>query len=265
MERANADAMVRGFTGEHGDARSRGSDPRADRGPRRRLRRAPVLTDVSFALHAGERMGVLGPNGGGRRRSSACCSASSRPSPGRCGRARFAVVPQTERSRWTSPSARSTSPSWARSPRCRGGAARVRAAPRRARRARGGGPGRAGERDLRRPLRRPAPARPRRPRAVQDARVILLTSPSPASTRRAPRPRGAARRARRRGARRDDRHPRRRPGARVGRVLCLNGRQVAFGAPDATLHRDVLEDLRGRDRRAAGGELRAVVPPHHDH
>ena len=27
---------------------------------------APVLTDVSFALHAGERIGVLGPNGGGK-------------------------------------------------------------------------------------------------------------------------------------------------------------------------------------------------------
>ena len=50
------------------------------------------------------------------------------------------------------------------------------------------------------------------------------------------------------------------------RVLCLNGRQVAFGDPEATLHRDVLEaTYAGEIVELPGGELRAVVPPHHHH
>jgi ABC-type Mn2+/Zn2+ transport system ATPase subunit len=50
------------------------------------------------------------------------------------------------------------------------------------------------------------------------------------------------------------------------RVLCLNGRQVAFGAPEATLHRDVLEaTYAGEIVELPDGELRAVVPPHHHH
>ena len=49
-------------------------------------------------------------------------------------------------------------------------------------------------------------------------------------------------------------------------VLCLNRRQVAFGPPDATLHRARARGhLRRRDRRAAGRRARAVVPPHHHH
>ena len=47
-------------------------------------------------------------------------------------------------------------------------------------------------------------------------------------------------------------------------VLCLNRRQVAFGAPEATLHRAVLEaTYAGEIVELPGGELRAVVPPHH--
>jgi ABC-type Mn2+/Zn2+ transport system ATPase subunit len=49
-------------------------------------------------------------------------------------------------------------------------------------------------------------------------------------------------------------------------VLCLNGRQVAFGPPEATLHRAVLEaTYAGEILELPGGELRAVVPPHHHH
>jgi ABC-type Mn2+/Zn2+ transport system ATPase subunit len=49
-------------------------------------------------------------------------------------------------------------------------------------------------------------------------------------------------------------------------VLCLNGRQVAFGPPEATLHRAVLEaTYAGEIVELPGGELRAVVPPHHHH
>ena len=48
------------------------------------------------------------------------------------------------------------------------------------------------------------------------------------------------------------------------RVLCLNGRQVAFGPPEATLHRAVLEATYGGEIvELPGGERRAVraAPP----
>jgi ABC-type Mn2+/Zn2+ transport system ATPase subunit len=49
-------------------------------------------------------------------------------------------------------------------------------------------------------------------------------------------------------------------------VLCLNRRQVAFGPPDETLTTDVLEKTYGAAiiaLPAAEGEARAIVPPHH--
>jgi manganese/iron transport system ATP-binding protein/manganese/zinc/iron transport system ATP- binding protein len=55
---------------------------------------------------------------------------------------------------------------------------------------------------------------------------------------------------------------------RLDRVLCLHGRQIAFGPPSA-LTRDVLEATYGGELvllpGAAGAEERAIVPPHHDH
>ncbi len=60
----------------------------------------PVLTDVAFALHAGERMGVLGPNGGGKTTLFRVLLGELTPLAGTLqAPARFAVVPQTERSR----------------------------------------------------------------------------------------------------------------------------------------------------------------------
>ena len=48
------------------------------------------------------------------------------------------------------------------------------------------------------------------------------------------------------------------------KVLCLNGRQVAFGEPAATLSRDVLEATFGSDLlELPGGGL--IAPPHHHH
>jgi ABC-type Mn2+/Zn2+ transport system ATPase subunit len=60
----------------------------------------PVLSDVAFALRRGERIGVLGPNGGGKTTLFRVLLGELRPlagslaAPARCG-----VVPQTERSR----------------------------------------------------------------------------------------------------------------------------------------------------------------------
>jgi ABC-type Mn2+/Zn2+ transport system ATPase subunit len=61
---------------------------------------APVLTGVSFTLRAGERMGVLGPNGGGKTTLFAVLLGELRPRAGGVdGPARYGVVAQTERSR----------------------------------------------------------------------------------------------------------------------------------------------------------------------
>jgi ABC-type Mn2+/Zn2+ transport system ATPase subunit len=61
---------------------------------------APVLTDVSFTLRTGERMGVLGPNGGGKTTLFAALLGELRAQAGTIeGPARYGVVAQTERSR----------------------------------------------------------------------------------------------------------------------------------------------------------------------
>jgi ABC-type Mn2+/Zn2+ transport system ATPase subunit len=50
---------------------------------------------------------------------------------------------------------------------------------------------------------------------------------------------------------------------RFDRVLCLNRRQIAFGPPEETLTRDVLEQTYGGAIVALPGEEAAVLPPHH--
>jgi ABC-type Mn2+/Zn2+ transport system ATPase subunit len=55
---------------------------------------------------------------------------------------------------------------------------------------------------------------------------------------------------------------------RYHRVLCLNGRQVAYGPPRETLTRTVLEDTYGSEivvLDAGGEELRALAVQHHHH
>lgn len=60
----------------------------------------PVLTGVDFRLHEGERMGVLGPNGGGKTTLFRLLLGELRPLGGRLElHAGLATVPQTERSR----------------------------------------------------------------------------------------------------------------------------------------------------------------------
>lgn len=55
---------------------------------------------------------------------------------------------------------------------------------------------------------------------------------------------------------------------RFDRVLCLNGRQVAYGAPDECLRRLVLEQTYGSEivvLEDEGRPLRAVAVQHHEH
>ena len=64
-----------------------------------------------------------------------------------------------------------------------------------------------------------------------------------------------------------DRHPRPRAGARAATsVLCINGRQIACGEPDAVLGVAVLEaTYGGAIVEIPGGGGRAILPPHHHH
>ena len=60
----------------------------------------PVIHDVTFEIAAGERVGVLGPNGGGKSTLFRVLLGELAPSGGTIsGTRRFGYVPQTERSR----------------------------------------------------------------------------------------------------------------------------------------------------------------------
>ena len=68
--------------------------------PLGRLGGPPVLEGVEFGVHAGQRIGVLGPNGGGKSTLFRVITGELRPSNGAVWReTRCAVLPQTERSR----------------------------------------------------------------------------------------------------------------------------------------------------------------------
>jgi ABC-type Mn2+/Zn2+ transport system ATPase subunit len=228
---------------------------------------APVLTDVSFALHAGERMGVLGPNGGGKTTLFRVLLGELAPLAGTLeAPARFAVVPQTERSRLDFPVSAldvalmgsiSTLPWWRRPGRAQRRAARAALAAVGLREQADAtfGDLSGGQRQ------RVLVARA----LVQDARVILLDEPftgldAPSADRLEALLGELA--AEGRGvmiATHDVDQAR-----EWDTVLCLNRRQVAFGPPAATLDRDVLEaTYGGAIVELPGGELRGVLPPHH--
>jgi ABC-type Mn2+/Zn2+ transport system ATPase subunit len=229
-----------------------------------------VLRDVTFAVRSGERVAVLGPNGGGKTTLFRALTGELEPTAGRVvAPARCGVVPQTERSRLDFPvsaldvalmGAVSRLPWWrrpGRSDRARAHAALERVGL-------GDRPGETfgdlsgGQRQrvlLARAL-------------VQDARVLLLDEPfSGLDTRSAELVMGLLAELAAEGravliATHDVDQAR-----AWDLVLCVNGVQVAFGPPETTLTLPTLERTYGGDiveLPGAGGH--GVLPPHHhDH
>jgi ABC-type Mn2+/Zn2+ transport system ATPase subunit len=231
----------------------------------------PVLADVSFDLQPGERIGVLGPNGGGKSTLFRVLLGELEPLRGRVSvTGRLGYVPQTERSRLDYPvdaldvalmGTLSRVPWW----RPLGGADRRFAV---------GALDRVGlEAQARAQFGRLSGGQRQRllvARAlVQDAPILLLDEPfsgvdqlSAELLERL----FADLAAEGRGllvATHDLEQAR-----AFDRVLCLNRRQIAFGPPAETLTREVLEQTYGGELVALpgrAGEAVAVLPPHHHH
>ncbi len=231
----------------------------------------PVLEDLDFAVPAGRTVGVLGPNGGGKTTLFGGLAGQLAPTAGELEvQGRPAYVAQTDRTRLDFPVS-------ALDVALMGSLARGRwwlPASRADRRA--------AELSLERVgLRAQAGTRfgelsgGQRQRVliaralVQDARVLLLDEPlagvDPASADGMERLFSELRDEGRtllvsthdvRSARAFD------------LVLCLNRRQVAFGSPGETLHREALEATYGSEIVVlddGDGPVRAVTVQHHEH
>jgi ABC-type Mn2+/Zn2+ transport system ATPase subunit len=233
----------------------------------------PALADVTFALRAGERIGVLGPNGGGKTTLFRALLGELRPAAGSLDlHARCASVPQTERSRLDFPvSALDVvlmgtipgRPWWRRPSRAdraaaRAALARVNLADR-AERTYGELSG--GQRQ------RVLIARA----LVQRTQVLLLDEPfTGLDATSAAQLETLLRELAGEGhgvliATHDLEQAR-----RWDRVLCVNGRQIAFGEPAATLTHDVLVATYGGAivrlppaHPDASQSHEAILPPHH--
>jgi ABC-type Mn2+/Zn2+ transport system ATPase subunit len=227
-----------------------------------------AIADVTFALDAGTIAAVLGPNGGGK---TTLFRALLGELPQQSGTvelaARPAYVPQTDRTRHDFPvsaldvvlmGAYARTPAWRRVPRADRDAAkamleRVGLADR-ARRHFGSLSG--GQRQ------RVLIARA----LLQDSQVILLDEPlSGVDATSAARIEELFAQLRAEGrvllvATHDVEQAR-----RWDRVICLHGRQIAFGAPAATLTTDVLRRTYGDELVILPGGERAIAVEHHAH
>jgi ABC-type Mn2+/Zn2+ transport system ATPase subunit len=228
----------------------------------------PAVAEVSFTLRAGERLALLGPNGGGKTTILRALLGELRPLSGslRVG-ASCGSVPQTERSRLDYPvsalevatmGSLSRLPWWRRPGRAEREVARDAL-------------GRVGlEQHAEQTFGELSGGQRQRvliARAlVQDARVLLMDEPFTGLDRAAAeRLEGliAALAAEGHGvviATHDLEQAR-----RWDSVLCVNRRQIAVGSPEQALDREVLEATYGGAIVEIPGTGKAILPPHHHH
>jgi ABC-type Mn2+/Zn2+ transport system ATPase subunit len=229
----------------------------------------PAISGVSFALHRGETLALLGPNGGGKTTLLRALLGELAPLTGELEvRARCGIVPQTERSQLDYPvsaldvaamGALSRLPWWRR-PGRREREEATEALDRVGLRKLAGetfGKLSGGQRQ------RVLIARS----LVQDAQILLLDEPfsgldRPSSERLEALIGALTDEGRAVVIATHDLDQAR----RADQVLCLNRRQVAAGPPEQTLDVAVLEATYGGTIvELPGSGARAILPPHHHH